>query len=269
MENDYYGFGGWHTNGRGRDWINDMFNQDSGDTSVATMQHKVAQHILMTKRVRVSIDYPKDDRALQLLGRAYDIACGKELFGWDGGKAKICKPGFACNCIANLCTNKNEEAEWIKTKSTPKGTELPKGEPVFNFTFDTSEDSDHIHAEGIWDKHFKNQKIVDDTAKHWKKTTEGSRTIFDEDARAEQQRENIRRWAEEQRAKAEPDFEKAAKETYEKFKAQQMSEDDIFKAYGINKETFDPISGFSFDTKEFRDAMRNTWDEILKRQSGA
>lgn len=49
-------------------------------TSYVPLQHMIQiaqQYILMTKGVHVIITPPKDDRELQLLGKAYDIASEK------------------------------------------------------------------------------------------------------------------------------------------------------------------------------------------------
>lgn len=92
--------------------------------SPQTMLSAVENHIIKTRGRRIKITWPRNDRELQLLGRAYDIAQGKKLKPWDGGRSRLCDRvrGAACVCptASGMCW-RHGETDFLK-----------KGEPVFD-----------------------------------------------------------------------------------------------------------------------------------------
>lgn len=83
-----------------------------------TMLSAIESFILQKKGIRVRISWPNDDRSLQLLGRAYDVASGKEVAAWDGGRSKVCSKvrGASCMCTGAMCMRHGEKDFTVKTK---------------------------------------------------------------------------------------------------------------------------------------------------------
>lgn len=176
-------FGGWHTNGP--EFIRNAYLNQDDVVSPQSMLSTIQTYLHQIKGIPVRINWPGNDRELQLLGRAYDIAVGKSVRHWDGGKAKLCPnaKAHACNCIANLCTNKEikgskspdiqtveyQNVEGNKIKIVVwKEMSIDPVDRGTKFTFDMGSGSDSsgdVFQKGIWDEAIKAGK--NDYAK-WK-----------------------------------------------------------------------------------------------------